>query len=198
MAMRYLLLLATLPILTGATASLAPVDWQSNPGEHIVTVRLEGKIMSGDVERIRTAMIRAKNTNKAVIALELVSWGGDADAGLAIARYVYKNNINVLLSDDCWSACGYAAMVALGRGNLMIRGSGNIGLHQVWDNVTGLSDKNWTEGAARTLSKMSAPKNMLKDMVATSSDGMTQYSFGKLRDMGALVINDDTWWWPLW
>ena len=196
--MRYLVLLATLPLLMGGKVVLAPVLWQDNPDNKIVTVRLTDKIVPGDLERIRSAMVEARKTRKAVIALELASWGGDADTGLAIARYVYKNNIDVLLTAGCWSACAYAAMVALGRGNLMIRSGAELGVHQVYDNGTGESDKPWTERAANSLSKMGAPKDMLDGMVETSSDGMTYYRYNSLRSMGALVITDEFAWWNLW
>ena len=178
-----------------AEVSLRTVDWQTNTDGHLVTVRLTETIGWGDLERVRAAMKLAKGKHKLVVALEMDSEGGDGDTGIILADYVAKNNIDVLLEGSCWSACSFAAMVALGRGNLFIRPGAELGVHTVYDTATGVPDKQWTKRAAAILSKLGAPHPPLKAMVDTPADDLTLFDYSDLERMGGIVLQGEWSWW---
>jgi hypothetical protein len=187
------ILALTIPThVEAATVALRSADWQNNPG--LVTVQLSSKIDTGDAGRVRNAVAKARRAHKKVIAIELYSPGGDGDAGMALARYVADSGLPVLMQGNCWSACAYAALVALGRGRLLIRAGAELGVHQVFDNGTKLPDKAWTANAANTLRLMGSPTAPLKDMVNTLPPGMTRYGYDQLVRMGATEVNGEMAW----
>ena len=134
---------------------------------------------------------KARREHQTVVALELASWGGDADTGLAIAQFVYDNNMNVLLNGICSSACAYGALVALGHGRLVVRKNGVLGVHQVYDNGTRDPDRPWTVRAAKRLRKMGAPQGPLDDMCETTPSHMTWYYVDDLVGMGGKAFTPD-------
>jgi hypothetical protein len=198
--MRYLASLMTALLFTapvrGADVDLRAVDWQTNEGGRMVTVYLHEDIDIGDLERVRAAMVEARTGDKLVVALQLDSYGGDGNSGLELAEWVAANNINVLLAGRCWSACSFAALAALGRGNLLLRPGAELGVHQVYDD--GAPDRPnlpWTERAAVQLSRHGAPRTVLDAMLVTPPTGMATYGYSELVGMGALVLEGNWWFW---
>lgn len=152
-----------------------------------VTVRVGDGLAVGDLEKLLNTMQKAWEDGYLVVAVELVSDGGDGDTGLALAEYVHDQKINVLLSGRCYSACAFPAMVALGQGTLTIRVGADLGVHQAKDTLSGEDDPWWTELAARRLRNLGAPEQMLADMLATPPNGLKRYSYDELVAMGAMV-----------
>jgi hypothetical protein len=181
-----------------ADVSLHAVTWQDNPDGKLVTVRVYDKIEDGDLDRIKHFLWLARSQQKVIVALELDSWGGDGDTGLAIADFVAsKPLMKVYIGNRCWSACSYAALAALGMGNLLVGPYGEIGVHQVYTNSTHKADRAWTERAANKLRRYGAPNVVLEDMVNTSPDGLATYAAQSLEKHGATVFR--SWWaWILW
>jgi hypothetical protein len=187
--MRVTVVLALIPLLCGASAVIEPVD------DNVVIVQLTDRIKTGDLFRVRKAMRAAKAAHKQVVALQLDSPGGDGDAGLELAEFVAKYNVDVILSTRCWSACSYTAMVALGKGNLLIKRGAELGVHQVYDNGSGLADPDWTRRAARRLGQIGAPQPLLDAMVDTPPEGLKTYDYDDLVAMGAMEIEGEWSWW---
>ena len=181
----------------GASVELRAYD--DNPaGARLFTIRIIGKIDTGDVDKIRKAYRQAHKRGLTVIALELGSWGGDADTGMAIAEYVHANRrVRVLISDKCSSSCSYAALVALGNGRMTVMSSAVLGVHQVYDNGTLDPDRAWTQRAAKQLRRWGAPETPLDSMVDTLPSSMTYYHADDLVGMGAVQI-DQGWSWLPW
>ena len=179
----------------GATIALDVVDWESST-ERLLVVRVQDKLEYGDLDTIKRLLQTARAQHRKVVALELGSWGGDADTGMAIAGFVYRKRMTVLVSGTCSSACAYAALVALGRGQLVVRSTGVLGVHQVFDNGTRDPDERWTRAAARTLQGWGAPAKLLADMVATPPSSMTYYYVDDLVGLGAVRLGSGWAWLP--
>ena len=181
--------------LSAAEITLEPVDWQDN--DRLVIVLLRGTIVPGDTDRIGLAFVRAIKAKKTIIALQLNSLGGDADAGLAIADYVRRHSTKVLLRRPCWSACSFPALVALAGRNLLVRELGEIGVHQVKDTGSGVPSLDWTNYAAKRLKRAGVAALALEAMKNTPPSTMHIFSRDELMEMGALLLRDNWQWTPL-
>ncbi len=197
-AMRYtipVLILGLFPALAHAAAVLMkPVDWEANPDEQVVTIKVFSSIEDGDLDRVRQAFAKARKGDRRVLALEMESDGGDGYTGMQLAQYVADHNVSVLLRERCWSACSYAAMVALGQGRLLIRDQAEIGVHQARDTGDGSASRGWTQMTANQLLQLGAPADMLDAMVETPPSGMTRYSYFTLKYKGAIAMPGQSWW----
>ena len=119
-------------LILGLALALAPTlahatTMQVEQHEGTTRLVIDGEINVGDGDRFleRVAIVRPTE-------LEMNSPGGDVDSGMVIARWVHENRqIKVVVEDYCNSACSYAALVALGRGDLMVNASSSVGVHQV-------------------------------------------------------------------
>lgn len=189
------LLLACSPA-PAADIGLREIDWSTTSKERLFTVRVQDKIEAGDLWTIKKLLKQAMIDHRKVVALELGSWGGDADTGMAIASFVYFKKMKVVVNGVCSSACAFAALVALGRGQLMVRSTGVLGVHQVYVNSTRLADVPWTRQAARTLRGWGAPELLLTAMVDTPPSGMKYYYVDDLVGMGAFRLDSGWAWWP--
>jgi hypothetical protein len=175
--MRYIaLLLAVIPALP-AKASEISID------RHVVMVR--GRLEKGDTGRVQLAVSKVELGGQEAL-LELNSDGGDGKTGLLLAEYVASSGLTVIVNRHCWSACSYPALVALGRGKLVIGPEAEVGVHQVYGTLDGKTDIPWTIDAARQLRKIGAPKKPLEDMIKTAADWMKIYEYDELIDMGAV------------
>lgn len=179
----------------GASIALRLIDWDSSE-DRLFTIRVQDRLEPGDLPRIKQMLRRARRDGLTVVALELGSWGGDADAGMAIAKFVHGSGMKVVVNGVCSSACSYAALVALGKGRLMVRQTGVLGVHQVFDNATHDPDRPWTKRAADKLRKWGAPAGPLEDMVKTLPSGMVWYYADDLVGMGAFKLDQGWEWWP--
>lgn len=179
-------------------ASVALRAYDDNPkGRRLFTIRVEDRLVPGDLGKIQKVYRQARRQGVTVMALELGSWGGDADTGMAIAEYVHARGIRVMVNGICSSACSYAALVALGNGHMTVMSSGVVGVHQVFDNGSHDPDQPWTRRAANRLRLWGAPVGPLDDMVKTLPSGMVWYYANDLVEMGAVQI-DPGWSWLPW
>lgn len=176
----------------GASIALRAIDESGR----LFTVRVQDRLNAGDLWEIKKVLKQARREHKKVVALELASWGGDADTGMVIADFVFFKKMKVLINGVCSSACSYAALVALGNGNLMVRSAGVLGVHQVYDNGTRDPDRPWTRRAGDQLLKLGAPSVPIEMMVNTLPSGMVWYYADDLVSMGAVKLDTDTSWWP--
>jgi hypothetical protein len=187
----------------GLTLSVGPIFYAQpaevklHPWRDGVIIQLSGRIEADDVDHVRIARNEATNNSELIIALQLDSWGGDGDGGIKLADFVYRNNFKVYVDDKCWSSCAFPALVALGRGNLMIGPDAEIGVHQVFDNGTGEADPAWTKMAAAILADYGAPQRILGEMVAQPPDSMATFQSAELARMGALEVKEN-WTWSSW
>lgn len=179
----------------GATIALRLIDWGA-PDDRLFTIRVQDGLATGDLDTIKSLLKQARREGKTVVALELGSWGGDADTGMAIADFVFVKKMKVVVNGVCSSACSYAALVALGGGRLMVRSAGVLGVHQVFDNGTHDPDRPWTRRAADRLLKLGAPSGPLETMVQTLPSGMVWYYADDLVGMGAFKLKEGWSWWP--
>jgi hypothetical protein len=180
----------------GATIALRSYDGGPEGGR-LFTIRVQDRLEPGDLGTIKQLFRQARHDGLSVVALELGSWGGDADSGMAIARYVHdKKGMKVMVNGVCSSACAYAALVALGDGRLLVRDTAVVGVHQVYDNGTHDPDRPWTRRAADTLRSWGAPASPLEDMVKTLPSGMVWYYVDDLAEMGASKLDQGSDWWP--
>jgi hypothetical protein len=179
----------------GATVALRAYD-DDPGGVRLFTIRVEDRLAPGDLGQIKREFRKARQRGVTVMALELGSWGGDADTGMAIARYVHDNRLRVMVNGVCSSACAYAALVALGNGHMAVMSTGVLGVHQVFDNASRDPDRPWTKRAANRLRAWGAPLGPLNDMCDTLPSGMTWYYATDLVGMGAVQIDPGWSWWP--
>jgi hypothetical protein len=172
--------LAFAPILAHA----ATMQVEQHDGK--TRLMFEGEIVVGDGERFmeRVASVRP-------IELEMNSPGGNVESGMIIARWVHEDQVvKVFDNDYCNSACSYAALVALGRGDLTIDAGASVGVHQVRDVLDGRPGKanvTWTQRAADTLSGYGAPQEPLLAMMATPPSDSNDFDAVALEKMGASV-----------
>lgn len=176
----------------GATIALRLID----ESDRLFTIRVQDGLTPGDLDTIKSLFQQARHEHKKVVALELGSWGGDADTGMAIAYFVHDKDIKVVVNGICSSACSYAALVALGNGMLAVRSTGVLGVHQVYDNGTHDPDRLWTRRAADQLLKLGAPPGPLETMVQTVPSSMVWYYADDLVGMGAIEVDSGWTWWP--
>src|SRR5262245_17631998 len=178
-------------LILGLALALAPIAAHAatmQVEEHDGKTRLviEGDIDVGDGDRFLARVAGLRPTQ-----LEMNSSGGDAESGMVIARWVHENQqIKVVVEDYCNSACSYAALVALGRGDLMINASSSVGVHQVRDvddDRPGKANVEWTKRAADTLRGYGAPEEPLVAMVATPPSGITAFDASALEKLGATI-----------
>jgi hypothetical protein len=193
-------LLAYLALCTAAQAadvSVARIYWQPNDGGREVALYYEGGVRKGDIRRIWRALDEAKQDGKVVTTLWLDSWGGDGDTGMLLADLVARNRFDVFVDDECVSACAFAALVALGRGRLLITADADISVHQVTDDASGLPDVRWTRRAAERLVRYGAPRTPLEVMCAQPPSGMARLEPAWLAALGAQVMEQPFtlgWW----
>lgn len=190
---------AMLPIFLScahaAYVDVHAVPWQHDRSGQMVTVRVSAGIDKGDLDLIREKLKLAADRGQVVVALELDSWGGDGDTGILLADFVYHNKkLKVFIGDRCWSACSYAALVALGHGNLLVGPYAKLGVHQVVDNDTHFANIAWTKMAARILRKYGAPQQVLDAMVGQPPSGLVYYGAAELEAMGAVGIGKEWSW----
>lgn len=147
---------------------------------------IEGDMNVGDGNRFLARVANLRPTQ-----LGMNSPGGDADSGMLIARWVHENrDVEVFVNDYCNSACSYAALVALGRGDLTVDAASSLGVHQVsdvYDDRPGKANVGWTKRAADTLRGYGAPEEPLVAMVATPPKGIVAFDAAALEKMGATV-----------
>ena len=146
-----------------------------------VAIKLDGWITSGDARKI--ARVRGDSE---VAWLELDSTGGDVETGLDIARYVSKTSVPVLVTDECYSACAYAAFVAIGRNRLLVGDDAVLGIHQTYDTGSGDPSPAWDREVVRRLKRYGAPLWPLRDMLNTTFDSMRTYGHDELVKRGAV------------
>ena len=118
--------LALLLALPASASSFAPepLDW-THPNikgdqKLLRVIKMTESMKEGDLKRMLAARKLAAKEGLIIVGLELTSTGGDADTGLELAKWVKKNSAVVVLESFCWSACSYAALVALGNDTLII------------------------------------------------------------------------------
>jgi len=143
------------------------------------SIRLAGWINDGDDIKIARA-------NHGAPWLELDSTGGDVETGLNIADYVHKRKLAVLVTDECLSACAYAAFVAIGAHRLLVGDAAVLGIHQTYDTASGDPSPSWDREVVRRLKRAGAPLWPLRDMLNTTSDSMRMYGRDELVERGAL------------
>lgn len=181
-----------------AQVELYPIDYDTASTE-AVTVKLTGPIARGDLKQLREAYGRASRDGYVPLALELRSWGGDGEIGMAIAKYVADHQLTVLVTDDCWSACAFSALVALGNGRLLIAGNARLGLHQATRDDTNRADPEWTNRAARRLRSWGAPAEPLRVMCGVPPGQMMFYEYADLLALGSREFKrpeTEGGWWP--
>ena len=178
-------------LILGLALALAPTlahaaTMQVEQHEGKTRLVIEGDINVGDGDRFLARVASVRPTQ-----LEMNSPGGDVDSGMVIARWVHENRqIKVVVEDYCNSACSYAALVALGRGDLTVNASSSVGVHQVrdvYDDRPGKANVGWTKRAADTLRGYGAPEEPLVAMVATPPSGIADFDAAALEKMGATV-----------
>ena len=118
-----------------------------------------------------------------------------ATTGMMLADFVSRWDKRVVITNRCNSSCAFAALVALGQGKLWVGPSAQIGVHQVYDNDTGVADRLWTERAAKILKRYGAPKAPLDAMVRTPPGTLVVFHESQLIDMGAAALPMGWWWW---
>lgn len=179
--MRELMLGLTLALVPNL-AHAATMQVEQNEGQTRLVI--EGDINVGDGERFLAHVAEVRP-----IQLEMNSPGGDVDSGMGIARWVYENRqVKIVVEDYCNSACSFAALVALGRGDLTVDASSSVGVHQVIDVIDGRPGKAnvaWTKRAADTLRDYGAPEEPLVAMAATPPNGIAEFDAAALEKMGA-------------
>jgi hypothetical protein len=173
---------AMLPIFSssvaGGVANLDIVNWHGG-----VMVKLSRDITRGDVDRVYEQIHIAEGDGKVITALELESVGGDGDAAVMLADFVYRSHIKVVVKEFCYSACTFPALVALGHGDLLIGRNTQLGVHQAMSD--GKPDIGWTKTTARILHKYGAPSKPLEDMVSKTPPALIYYGPVELEAMGA-------------
>ena len=172
---------ALLAVILGSSATASEITYD----DATAVVLLTGRIGKGDTGRVQLAVSKIENSGREAM-LELDSDGGDGGTGLLLAEYVASSSLTVIVGSRCWSACSFAALVALGRGHLVIRPGAQLGVHQVYGTLSGKTDIPWTKDAARKLRRIGAPRRPLDDMVKTDDDLMKTYDYDELIEMGAL------------
>jgi hypothetical protein len=180
-----------------ADISVERIYWQPNDGGREVAIYYSGGVRKGDIRHLYDAMSEAKRDGKLVRALWLDSWGGDGDTGLRLAEFVVRQKLDVFVDDQCISACAYPALVALGRGRLLITSDADIGVHQVKDDASGQPDPTWTRRAADRLYGWGAPRAPLEIMCDQPPNGMQMLSPSMLAALGAQVMKQPfkwSWW----
>jgi hypothetical protein len=145
------------------------------------SISLEGWIVEGDARKVVAAY-----RNRNVRWLRMSSNGGDVETGLKIADYVGHHRIHVLVTDECLSACAYAAFVALGSRALLVGDHAWIGIHRTYDTATGVPTPDWDLEVVKRMRHAGAPPKPLKDMLATTSDTMKMYGSEELIRMGGV------------
>lgn len=170
--------------------------WPTDADVKLVTIRLSGEIVPGDLEQVKKARKKAIKDGYKIVALELDSWGGDGDEGVRLAGWVHYNEATVYVDGYCLSACSFPALVALSQGNLLIDYSAELGVHQVHDTATGEPDPQWTKMTAKVLHKSYGVRSEpLKDMVETPASGMTYFGYDTLLKWGAHTVEKDAALW---
>ena len=155
----------------------AKVGVSTESGRTIIELR--GRIEPGD-----TARVRAAAQGRRIYAIRMTSTGGDAEEGIALAYLVRTTRLRVLVDYRCWSACSMPALVALGRGRLLIGPNADIGVHQATDE-NDVPDPRWTMDTARKLRGYGAPRSTMQDMARTHPQSVTHYYADDLQRMGA-------------
>jgi membrane-bound ClpP family serine protease len=177
------------------TTSLARADVSLHDieidGRTVTTVRVTDFIGIDELSQIGTALKRARASDRKVFAIEMNSPGGDAIAGMQIAEFVSGAGWRVYMSGDCWSACSPAAMVALGRGRLLIAPQARLGVHQAHDD-NDTPYVGWTDRSAARLVRMGAPRRIVDSMRTTAPGDMTSFPARTLARMGGRRVN---WGW---
>jgi hypothetical protein len=184
--------IAMLPIFL-PFASAADISLHALEG-NMVTVSLAEGIVRSDLAGIAKEIQLANDSGKTVVALELNSWGGSGDGGLMIADFVHRTRTKVFITGKCWSACSFAALVALGQGDLLVGPYADVGVHQVYNDDDHLPNRPWTLTAARILRKYGAPQAPLDAMIDTVPSSLTHYGVIALEGMGAQTVKEGLSW----
>jgi hypothetical protein len=163
--------------------SVVAADWQDD--KTVVTVKLDGWIEAGDMERILKAYRIARKKGLTVVGLEMHSTGGDVGTGIAIANFVRKSGRVVILRSECWSSCGYAALVALAKRRLKVGDHAEIGIHQTFDTASGVPSPEWDNQVIDLFKRSGVAPRAIVAMQTTTMNSMTYYDLIELRKMGA-------------
>jgi hypothetical protein len=183
---------AMLPIFL-TSAGAADISLHALEG-NMVTVSLAEGIVRSDLSEITKEIKLAGKSGKIVVALELDSWGGSGDGGLMIADFVHRTRSKVFITGKCWSACSFAALVALGNGDLLVGPHADVGVHQVYNDIDKLPNRPWTVAAAKALRRYGAPQAPLDAMIATVPSSLTHYGAIALAGMGAQTVKEGLSW----
>lgn len=188
-AVMMLTLVLLVPLISGA-AWEKDASWTEAEDDAVVWVT--DKLEYDTLDDVKTVMVRSE---KRIIGIELDSWGGDGDGGLALAEFISRYDGKIFIFNRCNSACSFAALVALGQGKLWVDSGAEIGVHQVYDNGTRLPNKPWTKRAAKQLRRYGAPKAPLDAMVETPPSDMVVFHESQLISMGARALDLGWEWW---
>lgn len=165
-----------LPFLFAASIASAEISLQPFAGTDVYTLKISKTVLSGDVEKFKTALDEVDNRKLKLHmnAVQLDVAGGDPVVAKKIGRIIRGKGLNTFLAPhtDCVSACIYLAISGLHR---MIYG--NVLLHRL------------------TLFKEELTENEVKEMIYAHTQDSDQY----VMDMGASrLLNEAINFTPNW
>jgi len=181
-----------------------PVWWRDNRGGRDIVLYVYGPSVEGDFAKVTKGWRNAKRLNpgKKLVGLEIGGHGGgDSLNAEWIGDWAAKNQISVILSGDCVSACSYIALSALGQGRLFVASStARVGVHQAIYRETNETAWDYIAHSARQLNRYRAPREAIEAMRTTPTGDMTYLNARQLLLWGAhrripLTLSERFWTW---
>jgi hypothetical protein len=158
--------LTALSILTGAAspAQLSIINLDSPEGRQSY-LELEGNIEVGDWWRF----VKLLKQNPETTGVLLRSDGGSLDDGLAIARHVYENQFDTMVTEECRSVC---AIIFLAGAERYLTADARLTVHSAYKQIADwvVEDHHANGTVAWFIGHMGYPLPVARLWVSTASD----------------------------
>jgi hypothetical protein len=137
--------------LACATALLALSACATRAPPKVVVIRLDGDVLTyrGAIAPKSYAALQAEVGARPVRTLKISSGGGAVDEGIAIARWVHRNGIDVIVDGGCFSSCANYIFPA-GKQKHIVAG-GIVGWHGTIEHLLYLHKSGQRSASASTM-----------------------------------------------